>query len=397
MFRRPLTTGVLALLALSMVPSNSGGLGLIPAVRAHEHHQDGPADETVPIDTILWMHMGLQLFVWLALFPRASCSLPSCHPCFLRRTDISTPFFSPVTMVLGLVRHRLHVPLSVLSLALTTGGYLLGHSHGGRSFPHTAHGTTATLLIFYLAAQGALGLFLKTHLDVPFSRRSASSNSNGGGRAGLRCIALFTHGVLGKTFPLVGWVQCLFGITTLRGWCFGGHLGQCAAHYIMGSAFGAYCILLLIMLKAGAGWLARRGQSQEFFDSWVILLWGIVNTFTEHHGGPWTHKDLQHTLMGVLWWAGGAVGVWLSRGGRRTIWPGVILIFTGWGMSGHAQALMLSTMIHGLFGYALMAAGTARIVEVCFVLNDQPTGQIEEGSTRDAAHGWYPAKAFQYL
>lgn len=24
---------------------------------------------------------------------------------------------------------------------------------------------------------------------------------------------------------------------------------------------------------------------------------GIINTFTEHHGGPWTHKDMQHTMM----------------------------------------------------------------------------------------------------
>lgn len=29
--------------------------------------------------------------------------------------------------------------------------------------------------------------------------------------------------------------------------------------------------------------------------------------------------------------------------------------------------------IHGLFGYALMAAGVLRVVEVCFVLNDGPS------------------------
>ena len=46
---------------------------------------------------------------------------------------------------------------------------------------------------------------------------------------------------------------------------------------------------------------------------------------------------------------------------------------TGWGMSAHEQALMISSKIHGLFGYALIAAGALRIVEVCFVLNDQPT------------------------
>lgn len=56
-------------------------------------------------------------------------------------------------MVLGLIRHRLHVPLASLSLLLTSGGYLLGHGHGGRSFPETAHGSVATFMIFYLAAQ----------------------------------------------------------------------------------------------------------------------------------------------------------------------------------------------------------------------------------------------------
>jgi hypothetical protein len=27
------------------------------------------------------------------------------------------------------------------------------------------------------------------------------------------------------------------------------------------------------MLQLGAGWLKRRGQSQEYFDSWVICVW----------------------------------------------------------------------------------------------------------------------------
>ena len=34
---------------------------------------------------------------------------------------------------------------------------------------------------------------------------------------------------------------------------------------------------------------------------------------------------------------------------------------------------MNAAQIHGLFGYSLIAAGVLRIVEVCFVLNDQPT------------------------
>lgn len=58
--------------------------------------------------------------------------------------------------------------------------------------------------------------------------------------------------------------------------------GQCLAHFIMGSSFVAYGILLLLSLRVGGPWLLRQGKSQEWYDSWVIMLWGIVNTFTEH-------------------------------------------------------------------------------------------------------------------
>lgn len=50
----------------------------------------------------------------------------------------------------------------------------------------------------------------------------------------------------------------------------------------MGSSFVAYGIILLMMLRVGAPFLMRKGKSQEWYDSWVITLWGIVNTFTEH-------------------------------------------------------------------------------------------------------------------
>lgn len=347
---------------------------------AHGGHAHAPSNPEVPIDTTLKLHMILQSFVWGVLFP--------------------------LTMVLGMIRHRLHVPLATLSMALTILGYLLGRNHGGRTFPRSAHGTMASILVFYLIAQTTLGVYLKLHLKWR-------------GEARIRPTILFFHGLLGKTFPLIGWVQMIFGITTLQSWCYGGHLGQCLAHYIMGSSFIAYSVILLIMMKAGAGWLARRGKSQEWFDSWVICLWGLVNTFTEHQGGPWTHKDLQHTTMGVVWFFGGAVGIWTSRKGRRTIFPGVIIVITGWAMSGHAQQLMLSTMVHALFGYSLMAAGVARIIEVCFVLHDRPTGENDTSpdptstqpphqaptvndSPRPASQlvgqsEWSPVRAFQFF
>lgn len=352
---------------------------LFSSANAHGHHHHGPADNSIPIDSVLKMHMIFQAFVWIILFP--------------------------ATMVLGMVRHRLHVPLATLSLALTTLGYFLGHGHKGRSFPHTAHGTLASILVFYLFAQAALGVYLKLHLKWR-------------AETWIRPPLLFIHGFLGKTFPILGWVQMVLGVATLQSWCFGGHLGQCLAHYIMGSSFVAYSVILLIMLKAGSGWLARRGKSQEWFDSWVICLWGLVNAFTEHHGGPWTHKDLQHTTMGVVWFFGGAVGIWTSRKGKRSVFPGIIIGITGWAMSGHAQALMLSTMVHALFGYALMAAGIARIIEVCFVLNDRPTGESDTSPDPNSTQPhealtasspprqpeelrgrteWSPVRAFQFL
>lgn len=108
--------------------------------------------------------------------------------------------------------------------------------------------------------------------------------------------------------------------------------------------------------------------------------------------------------------------MFLSRGGRRSFVPAVIILMTGWGMSAHEQSLMISTKvseqetgcgtlesrrdvvthgtrannhllpiylpvhtsllsrkIHSMFGYSLMAAGIVRIIEICFVLRDGPS------------------------
>lgn len=184
--------------------------------------------------------------------------------------------------------------------------------------------------------------------------------------------------------PVATWVQFLFGGITALGFCREDHLGQCLAHFIMGSAFIAYGIVLTILLLVGQFWLRKTGRSQEFFDSLVIAAWGCVNTFTEHRwGGPWVHNDLQHTSMGIVWWCAGLVGIWLSRSrsGRpkRNLVPGAVILITGYAMSAHPQNLPLSTMIHSVFGYTLMAAGLTRMIEIAFVLRDAPNVS-EDGS-----------------
>ena len=262
-----------------------------------------------------------------------------------------------------IVRSRWHVPLQTLGAVLSVVGYFLGHAHGGRQFAPNIHASFASSLMIMLILQVVFGIYLKLHLQKGIHAR-------------IRRYTVTAHGIVGKIMPVVSWVQMLFGGITALGFCRGDHLGQCLAHFIMGSAFVGYGIILTILLLVGQLWLKRTGRSQEFFDSLVIAAWGCVNTFTEHRwGGPWVANDLQHTSMGIVWWCAGLLGVWLSRKrdgrAKRNLIPGIVILLTGWAMSAHPQGLELSTHVHSVFGYTLMAAGATRIVEIAFVLRDR--------------------------
>lgn len=185
--------------------------------------------------------------------------------------------------------------------------------------------------------------------------------------------------------PVLAWTQLLFGGITALGFCQGEHVGQCAAHFIMGSAFIAYGILLTIILVVGQVWMRKTGRSQEFYDSAVIAAWGCVNTFTEHRWGTaWVRNDWQHTTMGIVWWCAGLAGIWLSRdrdgNPKRNFIPGFVIFITGWAMGAHPQELMVSEMTHTMFGYTLMGAGATRIIEVAFVMNDKQSAS-DDGRT----------------
>ncbi|KAI3407151.2 hypothetical protein KGF56_000053 [Candida oxycetoniae] len=189
---------------------------------------------------------------------------------------------------------------------------------------------------------------------------------------------------------ITGWVRVCLAPIALFGFCYGKHTGQCLAHGIMGSAFVLYSFVLSVVLVIP--WIRKHQlgknsntvglRSQEFYDSTVMMLWGIVNTFTEHRWGkePWNMGDYQHTSMGIIWWGGGLLGMFLSRNNKRTFVPALLLIFTGWSMSEHVQFLEISTKVHAVFGIALMGAGLTRIIEISFVLKDEscssPSGNI---------------------
>ncbi|KAL4991207.1 hypothetical protein BDW68DRAFT_185177 [Aspergillus falconensis] len=317
-----------------------GALLLISSALAHGDHShvpEGAAISDDPIDSTLWIHMILM--------------------------GLSFGIIFPLGMVLGIIRSRWHVPVQVIGTAIAIVAYFLGHAHKGRQFAKNVHASFANWLMFFLAAQVILGVYLKLHIERGILGK-------------FRKVLVVLHGILGKAMPILSWVQMLFGGITSLGFCRDDHLGQCLAHFIMGSAFIAYGILLTILLLVGQYWLRRTGRSQEFFDSLVIAAWGCVNTFTEHRwGGPWVHNDLQHTTMGIVWWCAGLLGIWLSRkrNGRpkRNLIPAIVILLTGYAMSGHPQHSMISTMIHTIFGYTLMAAGLTRIIEISFVLKDR--------------------------
>lgn len=272
------------------------------------------------------------------------------------------------------------MPLQVVATLLSLLGFALGHLHGGRQFVHNnVHAKAATPIFFLMVGQVVLGIYLKLHLERGIHGR-------------IRPTVRLLHSINGKAFPVMAWVQMLFGGITALGFCQGDHLGQCAAHFIMGSAFIGYGVLLTILLLVGQVWLRRTGRSQEFFDSVVIAAWGCVNTFTEHRWGTaWVRNDWQHTTMGIIWWCAGLAGVWLSRGRdgspKRNFIPGFVILMTGWAMSAHPQDLAVSAMTHKIFGYTLMAVGVTRIIEIAFILQDKP-GISEDGTE---------SHSFQYI
>ncbi|KAG6309912.1 hypothetical protein E4U44_006221 [Claviceps purpurea] len=316
---------------------------LAKTVVGHEHHGDSniPEGHTVslePLDTTLWMHIFVNMFAYGVIFP--------------------------IGMVLGMTKSRWHVPTQVFGSALALLGFFLGHAHGGREFvSHNIHSIFANILQLLLIGQVVLGLYLRGHWEKGVNGK-------------IRKLIRPCHSVIGKAMPIMSWAQMVFGGITALGFCQGEHVGQCAAHFIMGGAFIAYGIILTIILLVGQVWMQRCGRSQEFFDSAVIAAWGCVNTFTEHRWGTaWVKNDWQHTTMGIIWWCAGLAGMWLSRdrdgNPKRNFIPGFVILITGWAMSAHPQELMVSAMTHSTFGKTLMAVGLTRIIEVSFVLRDK--------------------------
>ena len=105
---------------------------------------------------------------------------------------------------------------------------------------------------------------------------------------------------------------------------------------------------MALLLVIGENWVRQSARSPEWWDSWVIMLWvglsslvwgntclyapisqGIVNTFTEHHGGEWSVKDMQHTyviLLFVSHYSHAMPVYWEWSGGQAVHWAFILLV-----------------------------------------------------------------------
>ncbi|EGO22574.1 hypothetical protein SERLADRAFT_350605, partial [Serpula lacrymans var. lacrymans S7.9] len=215
------------------------------------------------------------------------------------------------------------------------------------------HSVFANILFIPICAQLLHGIYPKLHIH----------------ECTIQSYAVIAHGIIGKSYPILGWTQMLLGAIAFRGYCRGETLGQCLAQYIMGSGFVAYGVIMAILLVVGEAWVKQSGRSPEWWDLWIITLWVSHNTFAEHYGSTWSVINMQHTITYcdyVVGWNRGILGIYLALDNQRNVVPGLIIILTGWAMLQHAQALEISTKVHTTFEYTLMLAGLTRIVKICF-------------------------------
>ncbi|KAJ1913314.1 hypothetical protein H4219_005256 [Mycoemilia scoparia] len=333
MFLKPTSTITNLVVVTALI---STLLNNVKLVKAHDHHAANfNINPKEPIDGILKTHIVFMSLAYGLIFP--------------------------VGLVLGLVKNRWHVLVQSVGTAFSIVGFVLGHMHKGRMFKEGVHSKMAWAMLWLLVAQVVVGIYLRLRLSRFF-------------RDPLRPYLRFAHKWLGVGHFLMSYAQILTGALTWLDFCRGGYLGQCLAHFIMGSSFVGYGVYLLLILKLAGPWLHKFGRSPEFYDSCVIMAWGCFNTFTEHgfveKANGWSHKDLQHTSMGILWWIGGGFSVFMLRKSGpevRSMFPAMILAFTGLAMAAHEQSSEFSTKTHFLFGTSLILTGITRCLELLLV------------------------------
>ncbi|KIM33520.1 hypothetical protein M408DRAFT_326213 [Serendipita vermifera MAFF 305830] len=281
-------------------------------------------------------------------------------------------------MIFGFSRARWHVPLQATGLLLTIGGYVLGHKHGGRTFPASLHGLLASIILALIVSQSVIGTYLKLHINEGTS---------------FRRWMVFAHRLVGMSYIPFGWTQVLLGMLVLANICpvqddaSFTSLAQCAQPYFTGTfimQYGLYSYLLHLILPR---W---KGQSPETWDSLILCLIGGLYA-------PFHQWRLDQTWLGLLLFLGGGiVSFVLSRNGRRTPMPAIVLIGVGImemfkSRRNDRGALSLS------FGGLLALSGILRALEITLTTKRRASSQTKTPNHITGGTNWSAAVSITLL
>ncbi|KZO92141.1 hypothetical protein CALVIDRAFT_487969 [Calocera viscosa TUFC12733] len=217
-----------------------------------------------------------------------------------------------------------------------------------------------------------------------------------------------------------GAIVTLSGMTNYVGICRGNYLPGCLAHVIKGSIFWFYGILSFARFcgafsQVGWAWNTvytapgkRPPPSAEMVESFVVFLYGAMNTWMERFGSepgsPYSTKEIQHISIAVMFWFAGLTGMALesnfvrrmlskpalvqtghpesevpqppSYRGSFNPFPAMCVGITGMAMSAHHQTYLFQVEIHALWGYMLAAFALFRFLTYFFLWLRPPTSPL---------------------
>ncbi|KAJ2552347.1 hypothetical protein EV175_003347 [Coemansia sp. RSA 1933] len=316
-------------------------VAMAAAVSAHDDMEMGATAGALPDDAPFYQWpeepMGWALKVHLAL------------------CVIAYVFILPVALVMEMANNKFHPLVQIGGALVAFIGIVFGWVHG---HIHNAYARFGWFMLCLLAVQTAanicftLGVVKKTTRWLRISYR-----------------------VLGILQLFFTYTAMLLAVIRYLNLCSQGHLGQCVSHFARGTALIHGGIAFVFAIRLFGATMRDVRRPPEFFISIIMMVVGMIGTFTEHNffqssGNPedmWSHKDLQHTFIGISWLAGGALGVfmsWKAEPRDRTPIPSLIFIATGISMIIHQQELAMSSHAHFLFGASLVTLGLSTICEI---------------------------------
>ncbi|GAA5984215.1 hypothetical protein JCM10908_006093 [Rhodotorula pacifica] len=249
------------------------------------------------------------------------------------------------------------------------------------------------------------------HSDEPYWHSEQAPSVSAGQR-----VRKWTSLVLAgaeRSLILLAYIEVCSGVAVWTGSCRENYLNGCLAHIIKGSIFLWYG-LLTFARYCGAfsslGWAWNRHPSKngsiwtaEFVESLVIFTYGATNTWMERMGktGAYSIKDVQHISIAIMFWAAGALGMflesrtvraWLSAPAAETSgrslsaippppsaafsfnpFPALCIGVTGVAMAAHHQTYQFQVDIHALWGNLLGAFAAFRFLTYFFLFLRPPS------------------------